>query len=211
MEEDTIYSKRGRGAILEEKVGEDMGKELNEMTLDELWQLFPISLVEQKEEWQQWYKEIKQELKEQIPDKAIYSVNHIGSTAINGIQAKNIVDVLVELTPETDLSMIAKQLSAHEYMIMSTEGNRVSLNKGYTKNGFAKKVYHIHLRLAGDKDEVLFRDFLNAHPEIAAEYEALKIELSKKFKHDRDAYTDAKGDFVKKWTAIARKKGSKKP
>lgn len=48
--------------------------------------------------------------------------------------------------------------------------------------------------------------FLNEHPQIAKDYDALKLELWKKYEHNRDAYTGAKTDFIRKWTAEARKK-----
>ena len=88
---------------------------------------------------------------------------------------------------------------------MSTEANRISLNEGYSKDSFVDKVYHIHLRYTGDNDELFFRDYLNEHAEVAREYELLKIDLWKRDEHNRDAYTDAKSDFVRKWTAEARK------
>ena len=74
-----------------------------------------------------------------------------------------------------------------------------------TKDGFADKVYHIHLRFSGDNDEIYFRDYLNAHPDVAKEYETLKLQLWRKYEHNRDAYTDAKTEFIFKWTAKARK------
>lgn len=70
---------------------------------------------------------------------------------------------------------------------------------------FADKVYHIHLRYTGDNDELFFRDYLNEHPQTAKEYEDLKLGLWKKYEYNRDAYTDAKTDFVRKWTEEARK------
>ena len=87
---------------------------------------------------------------------------------------------------------------------MSQTEKGVSLNKGYTENGFAKRVFHLHLRYAGDNDELYFRDYLNEHPQIAKEYETLKLELWKRYEHDRDAYTDAKTGFIRKWTKEAR-------
>ena len=87
---------------------------------------------------------------------------------------------------------------------MSDEGERISLNLGYTSEGFAEKVYHVHLRRIGDNDELYFRDYLIAHPQTAREYEAMKLRLWKKFEHNRNAYTDAKADFIKKVTARAR-------
>ena len=54
-------------------------------------------------------------------------------------------------------------------------------------------------------DELYFRYYLNEHPQIAKEYEALKLELWKRYEHDRDAYTDAKTAFIRKLTAEARR------
>ena len=87
---------------------------------------------------------------------------------------------------------------------MSTEERRISFNYGYTKNGFADKVYHIHLRYVGDNDELYFRDYLLNHPNVAKDYEYLKLRLSKQFEHNRDAYTNAKTTFIRKWTDVAK-------
>ena len=76
----------------------------------------------------------------------------------------------------------------------------MSFNRGYTKNGFAEKVFHLHLRYAGNNNELYFRDYLNEHPQTAREYEALKVKLWKQFEHNRDAYTNAKTEFIHKWT-----------
>ena len=87
---------------------------------------------------------------------------------------------------------------------MSANENRISLNKGYTESGYAEKVFHLHLRLEGDTDEILFRDYLNSHPDVAKEYEQLKLKLWKEYEHNRDAYTEAKTNFVKKYTNLAK-------
>jgi GrpB-like predicted nucleotidyltransferase (UPF0157 family) len=70
--------------------------------------------------------------------------------------------------------------------------------------GFAEKVFHLHLRYYGDNDEVYFRDYLNEHAEIAKLYEEMKLNLWKQYEHDRDGYTEAKREFVKKYTEIAK-------
>ena len=88
---------------------------------------------------------------------------------------------------------------------MSTEPNRISFNRGYTEDGFADKVFHVHLRYAGDNDELDFRDYLNEHTQIAKEYETIKLQLQKLFEHNRDAYTNAKTGFIRKWTQEAKK------
>ena len=182
-----------------------MGKDLSEMTLEELWELFPIFLVAHDDRWKGNYNEIEKSLRGLLSDQPIVRISHIGSTAIQGIWAKNIIDVMVEISQIAEMKDVAQILEQNGFIIMSSEANRISLNKGYTENGFADKVYHIHLRYAGDNDELYFRDYLNEHPDVAKEYETLKLRLWKQFEHNRDAYTDAKTDYISKWTAEARK------
>lgn len=89
---------------------------------------------------------------------------------------------------------------------MSLHKNRIALNKGYTEHGYAEKVFHLHLRLANDIDEIYFCHYLNQQPAIAKQYEALKLQLWRQHEYDRDAYTNAKSEFVKKYTQIAKQK-----
>ena len=182
-----------------------MGKDLSEMTLEALWELFPIFLVAHDDRWKDSFNEIEKTLTGLLADQPVVRISHIGSTAIQGIWAKNIVDVMVEIPQSVDLKDMAQILEQNGFIIMSSGEKRISLNKGYTKDGFADKVYHIHLRYAGDNDELYFRDYLNEHPVVAKEYEALKLRLWKQYERNRDAYTDAKTDFISKWTAEARK------
>ena len=78
-----------------------MGKKLSEMTLEELWQLFPIVLTEHQERWRKWYLEEETLLKNAI--LKMYRICHIGSTAIPTIWAKPIIDILVEIPRESNL------------------------------------------------------------------------------------------------------------
>ncbi|MDY5986743.1 MAG: GrpB family protein, partial [Lachnoclostridium sp.] len=75
-----------------------MGKELSEMTLEELWEFFPIFLVQHNDKWKDYYKEIEISITDLLPDCPVERISHIGSTAIQDIWAKNIVDVMVELS-----------------------------------------------------------------------------------------------------------------
>ena len=87
---------------------------------------------------------------------------------------------------------------------MSQSSDRISFNKGYTENGFAEKVFHLHLRYIKDNSELYFRDYLIEHPDVASEYEKMKLKLWKKYEHDRDGYTNAKTEFIQKYTQKAR-------
>lgn len=181
-----------------------MGKELSEMSLEELWELFPVFLVAHNDKWKIFYEEIESFLKTALDGYPIERISHIGSTAISGIWAKDIVDVLVEVSKYSDIHDTAKAIETNGFIRMSTGIDRVSFNRGYTKDGFAEKVYHLHLRYTGDNDELYFRDYLNDNPGIAKEYEQLKLSLWRQYEHNRDAYTEAKTMFIKKHTAKAR-------
>ena len=58
---------------------------------------------------------------------------------------------------------------------MSQSENGLSFNKGYTGNGYAERVFHLHLRYVGDNNELYFRDYLIEQPDVAKEYEELKL------------------------------------
>ena len=182
-------------------------KSLKDMTLEELWELFPIVLVPHRECWKDWFREEKVFLQQLFPRAVI---SHIGSTAVPGIMAKPTVDILMEFPSTEEMRLAAEVMESHGYLCMSKSENRISLNKGYTASGYAEKVFHFHLRMAGDHAEIHFRDYLNAHPEVAKEYERLKLSLWKQYEHDRDGYTEAKSDFINRWTKEAEWKNAER-
>ena len=132
-------------------------------------------------------------------------MHHIGSTSIEGIWAKPIIDILLEIPRGEDMGSIKRELLDHGYLLMSESEGRMSFNKGYTLQGFAERVFHLHLRYYGDNDELYFRDYLKAHPDVAKDYEKLKLTLWKKYEYNRDAYTEAKTDFIRLYTQKAKK------
>ncbi len=179
-----------------------MSKKLSEMSLEELWQLFPIFLTKHQDCWKDWYAEEENFLKPLLPQTA--KIYHIGSTAIRSIWAKPIIDILVEVSKERNLRDLKDILVNNGYICMAESADRISFNKGYTENGFAERVFHLHLRYTGDNDELYFRDYLNEFPDAAGQYEIMKLKLWKEYEHNRDGYTNAKSDFIKKCTSDAK-------
>ena len=179
-----------------------MGKKLSEMSMEELWELFPIFLTEHKSFWKDWYIEEENMLRNLLPQPD--RISHIGSTAVSTIWAKPIIDILVEVPRECDLTSIKNLLVNNGYICMNQSERRISFNKGYTENGFAERVFHLHLRYIGDNDELYFRDYLIEYPDVADKYEQMKLKLWKEYEHDRDGYTGAKADFVNKHTSEAK-------
>ncbi|MFZ5354848.1 MAG: GrpB family protein [Bacillota bacterium] len=184
-----------------------MSKSLGEMTNEELWQLFPIILEEHNPAWKERYIEEKSILEKVIGKSNIKQIDHIGSTSIPNIIAKPTVDILLQINDDTDIEQLFNNMDAAGYecnKIPKNPAPHLTFLKGYTQRGFEGQVFHIHVRYSGDWDELYFRDYLIKHPDVADEYGKLKLELKPQFEHDRDGYTYAKTDFVKKINCLAR-------
>lgn len=190
-----------------------MAKELSEMSLEELWQLFPIILKEHNPEYSSWYLEEKESLVNIIGKNNIARINHIGSTSVKGLIAKPTVDILLEVNNDCEVEALKEKLSNNGWILMSCSNDpelRMVFNKGYTKYGFAEKVFHLHLRYFNDWNELYFRDYLRLNKEVADEYGKLKLSLKDKYEHNRDGYTEAKTEFIMKYTKVAREKFGEK-
>lgn len=173
-------------------------KELASLSLEELWQLFPIVLTPHQSTWVNWYKKEEELLQKEL--SYINRISHIGSTAIKDIWAKPTIDILVEIHKEKKLADLKNAIERCDYICMAESCNRIDFNKGYTLQGFAERIFHLHLRHIGDNDELYFRDYLLENASVAKEYEQLKLNLWKQYEHDRDAYTSHKSDFIKYYT-----------
>ena len=184
-----------------------MGKSLSDMSLEELWELFPIILTEHNPLWKDWYLQEEKLFKNSIGISYIERINHIGSTSVNGLLAKPTIDILLEITENCDLKFLVSVLEENGYILEKQPykpAPHMMFMNGYTESGFAEKVFHLHIRYKGNWDELNFRDYLREHHDIAEKYAQLKLRLSDKYQHDRDGYTEAKADFVKKYSKIAK-------
>jgi len=178
--------------------------------------IYPIILSEYNPAWPEWYAEEKINLERLIGVENIARISHFGSTSVPGLLAKPTIDILLEINKTADICKLRAALQSHDYrcldkdkLTLSTPPPHLMFLKGYLPEGFAEKVYHIHVRFPNDWDELFFRDYLIAHPETAAEYASLKTKLHRGFEHDRDGYTTAKTVFIQKITALARKERKK--
>ncbi|PFD93502.1 hypothetical protein COE15_05720 [Bacillus cereus] len=186
-----------------------MGKSLSEMSLEELWELFPIILKEHNPIWKDWYLQEEKLLNNIIGNQYIERINHIGSTSVNGLLAKPTIDILIEITEDCDLKFLVSKLEKNGYILEKQPQKPIPhmmFMKGYTAKGFSEKVFHLHVRYLGDWNELYFRDFLQLRKDITQEYSNLKMSLIDKYEHNRDGYTKAKTEFVNKYTKIAKTK-----
>ncbi|MBK9104533.1 MAG: GrpB family protein [Saprospiraceae bacterium] len=186
-------------------------KKLEELTPEELGKLFPIQIVPYDKNWVNIFNSESKLIKDTLGDNIALKIEHFGSTAVDGISAKPTIDILIEIPFLTDnlKEMIIQKMTEIDYHFIWRTDERLPYMhfvKGYTIDGFKGDVFHIHM---GDKshplwDRIYFRDYLRQNKKVAEEYELLKISLAEKFKYDREAYTNAKSEFVKRITEIAK-------
>ena len=160
--------------------------ELKDMSLEKLWDLFPIIFIDNTENLKNVYLDEEKKLKSLLGNYII-RISHIGSTSIANIKTKPIIDILIEINFDNK-DIIKEILLNNNYILMNDNVNKISFNKGYTINGYANKVFHIHIKKYGDCDELYFRDYLNENHLKAKEYEKLKLELFNKYKPNNKAF-----------------------
>ncbi len=160
--------------------------------------------------WPERFEQERHHLLSCLPAGLITRIEHFGSTAVAGLAAKPIVDILVEVTSlEETRERIAPVLEAqgYEYFWRPSFGDDTPPFYAWfiKRDGNGNRTHHIHMVEADFElwDRLLFRDYLTDHPDIAREYAELKTRLSHTHRDDRVRYTRAKGDFIKKITERA--------
>ena len=185
-----------------------MSKGLNCLSKEELSLLFPIVIVEADPRWRNSFYEEKELLEKNFGNDYFLTIEHIGSTAIPGICSKPTIDILCQIRNNADINYLKKQFINLQYSINDRPDKpppHLTFVKGYTQEGVKGQTFHVHIRYAGDWDEICFRDYLIKNRDTALEYEILKKRLAIQFKYDREGYTEAKSDFINQTVATARK------
>lgn len=136
----------------------------------------------------------------------VVALDHVGSTAVPGLAAKPIIDILIGLRLADAVPCIALlEGLGYEYLPereIDTPERRF-LARPKTK----PRTHHIHIVEAGSdfwERHILFRDYLRTRGEAAKEYEALKRSLAAEFRQNREAYTEGKTEFIRRVEATAR-------
>jgi GrpB-like predicted nucleotidyltransferase (UPF0157 family) len=180
-----------------------MRQDFSGVPKEKLSEMFPVKLEHHDPAWKDCYLAEADFLQSVFGD-TIVRINHIGSTSVPGLIAKPTVDILLEICEDTDLSAVTERMRDDGYVVNTPQKDIIMYLKGYTPQGFSGQCAHIHVRYYGDWDELYFRDYLCAHPDIAEEYGMLKLALKEEYTYDRDGYTEAKSEFVNRYTQLAR-------
>ncbi len=180
-----------------------MREDWSHTSKDQLARLFPIVLEHHDPKWKEYYLQ-ERDFLQSVFDKHAIRISHIGSSSVAGLLAKPTVDVLLEISDDTDVEAITEKLLDEGYVVNAAKNDIITYIKGYTPRGFEGQTVHIHVRHYGDWGELYFRDYLILYPKVAREYEILKMGLKDKYMNNRDEYTEAKGRFISKYTEKAR-------
>jgi GrpB-like predicted nucleotidyltransferase (UPF0157 family) len=132
-------------------------------------------------------------------------VHHIGSTAMPGMTAKPVIDIMVGVADLDESRPCIELLAPLDYCYAPY---RDDVMHGFCKPSPAKRTHHLHLvptDSARFTDVLAFRDYLRTHAEAARQYENVKLELATRYADDRNAYTDGKSDMVAALTEQARR------
>ena len=164
-----------------------------------------VALLPHQAEWDRSAEEVGALLR-QVLGAAAVDVQHVGSTAIPAIRAKPIVDLVVAVERLEDLEPYGEALARAGFLDRGSDqpGQRLWVRTGADGD---TRTHHIHVVEAGSQAYaayLAFRDYLNAFPEKAREYEACKEALAAAYPQDRGAYTAGKAACVARLGAEAR-------
>lgn len=162
-----------------------------------------IAIVPYDSNWPVLFLEEKDHLLACLPRELIGRIEHFGSTAVPGLAAKPIIDMLVEVTSleETRRRIVPiLESQGYDYFWRPTWGDDTPPFYAWfiKRDSSGKRTHHIHMveRHFEHWDRLLFRDYLIQHPDVAGEYQRLKQHLAAEHPNDRVAYTKGKTDFI---------------
>jgi GrpB-like predicted nucleotidyltransferase (UPF0157 family) len=156
----------------------------------------PVRIHPYDPQWPPRFERERPDLERVLGPSITGGIHHVGSTAVPGLDAKPIVDILVGVADLQSARAYIEPLARLDYVYAPY---RVEEMVWFCKPSPARRTHHLRLVPTGSPRfaaELAFRDHLRAHPEVARDYAALKHRLAARFENDREAYTEAKRDFV---------------
>ncbi len=171
-----------------------------------------VAVVPYDARWPKMFEQERLHLLSCLPDELIMRIAHFGSTAVPGLSAKPVVDILVEVASldETKQRIVPiLEAQGYDYFWRPSWGDNTPPFYAWfikrDQNG--NRSHHIHMVESHFEhwDRLLFRDYLIEHPTAAKEYGDLKERLAGMHQNDHVAYTQAKSEFVKRVTERAKR------
>lgn len=155
-----------------------------------------VEICDYQEEWEELFRQEAAEIKRILGEECV-AVHHIGSTAVRGLAAKPVIDLLpvVKNIETVDLLNSKFELLGYE-----AKGENGLNGRRYFQKGGDLRTHHMHIYENGSGEiyrHLAFRDYLKKHPQEAEKYGTLKKELAMKYPTDIERYIKGKESFVK--------------
>lgn len=163
----------------------------------------PVTVVPYDPAWPEQFRLERARILEAVfPFTGPMFVEHVGSTSVPGLSAKPVIDIVIsaEGFPLSDEAIRSLGALGYDY-----RGEAGIPGREYFRTN--PRGRHLHVVGLGSEffvSQLLFRGFLRSHPEAARRYENLKYQLAERFRHAREAYTDAKGPLIEELLLEAR-------
>lgn len=157
----------------------------------------PIRLAPYDPSWPGCFERERGALNAAIEQWVTGGIHHVGSTAVPGLAAKPIIDILAGVESLDASRDCFEPLAGLDYLYAPYLADEMHW---FCKPDPSRRTHHLHLVPTGSarfRDELSFRDRLRDSPAVADEYTELKRELAQRFADDREAYTDAKTNFIR--------------
>ncbi len=166
-----------------------------------------VIIVEYDLQWPRLFAEEAARVWQALGKELVVEIEHIGSTAVPGLAAKPVIDIMVGVHSLKQTQTAIPVLESLEYVYWRDDPRpgRMFFVKGMPPYG-KERTHHVHIVEAYGEfwKRKLFRDYLRSHPEEAKCYEVLKRELATRFPLDRERYTDGKRNYIEAVMAKVR-------
>jgi len=163
-----------------------------------------VRLVPYQPAWADLFEQEAERLSAALGDQVV-RIEHVGSTAVPGLDAKPILDIVVAVRDMTDAAAFEEALSPLGY-IHKAANDRPGRLYFVKRRPDDRSTHHLNITELGTEcwfTHVAFRDYLREHAESRAEYRRLKQDLARRYQHDRAAYQEGKDEFIERILAIA--------
>jgi GrpB-like predicted nucleotidyltransferase (UPF0157 family) len=163
----------------------------------------PIEVVEYSQHWMELFDTERDVLAHELKSWLVEVPEHIGSTAVPGLAAKPIIDIMA---PVASLEASLPAIEAAGRIGYVFYPYKAEVMHWFCKPSPGYRTHHLHLVPIGSQlwiDRLTFRDALRANEALRTEYQALKQSLAQLHREDREAYTSAKGPFIERVLRVA--------
>lgn len=154
-----------------------------------------VKLKKHNSNWENEFNEEKELLAKIFGNIAI-RIDHVGSTSIEGLSAKPIIDIAIAVNKLEDFEKVKSYFQKEPYSIKDDSVNdKILVRKGHEDN----RTHFIHVMELNSKryqDTIIFRDYLRNNIDTLKAYERLKKDLANKYPNNRKMYTASKNEFI---------------